>query len=145
MVECKFHGRQALKCDVKVSLYVKARLDDVKEAQSKKQVPQFDQAWIVTNTKFTSEAIKFAECRNIRLLGWDYPAENSLPDLVTKYGLHPVTALTSLSGSQKRMFIERNITLCQEVAQQKLALREFGFSQQEIDEIVKESSEVCAL
>ena len=145
MVECKFHGRQELKSEVKVSLYVKARFDDVKEAWEKKQAPQFHQAWIVTNTKFTTEAIKFAICRNIELLGWDYPVGNALPDLVTKYGLHPITALTSLSGSQKKMFIERNITLCQEVAQHKHMFKEFGFSQQEIDDIVKESNEVCEI
>ena len=159
MVECKFHGRQELKCDVKVALYVKARFDDVKEAwnnppahevlrrdhYAKARVGEFHQTWIVTNTKFTSEAIKFALCRNIQLLGWDYPEGNTLPDLVTKYGLHPITALTSLSGSQKRMLIERHVILCREVAQQKNMLREFGFSQEEIANIIKESNEVCEL
>lgn len=145
MVECKFHGRQELKSDVKVSLYVKARFDDVKEAWEKKRAPQFHRAWIVTNTKFTTEAIKFAECRNIKLVGWDYPEGDALPDLVAKYGLHPITALTSLSGSQKKMLIEHHITLCQEVAQKKHTLKELGFSPQEMDNIVNESNEVCAI
>jgi len=166
MVECKFHMRQDLKSDVKVSLYVKARFDDVKEAWEKKGAPQyastpkelgreshagihtggqFHQAWIVTNTKFTSEAIKFALCRNIQLIGWAFPEGNALPDLVAKYGLDPVTALTSLSGSQKKMLIANGITLCREVTQYKTKLRELGFSQKEIDDIVKESSEVCTL
>lgn len=146
MVECKFHGRQDLKSDIKVSLYVKARFDDVKEAsEKKKDAGGFDQAWIVTNTKFTSEAIKFALCRKIQLLGWDYPADNALPDLVSKYGLHPVTALTSLSGSQKKMLIENHITLCMQVMQQKEMLRGLGFSHEEVDAIIQESSEVCQL
>jgi hypothetical protein len=140
LIECKFHGKQELKSDVKVSLYVKARFDDIKEA---KTAPQFSQAWIVTNTRFTSHAIKFALCRNIQLLGWDYPDGAALPDLVGKYGLHPITALTSLSGSQKKMLIENHITLCAEVAQQKDMLRGLGFSQQEVDAIIKESNEVC--
>lgn len=145
MVECKFHGKQELKSDVKVSLYVKARFDDVKEAWEKKRAPQFHQAWIVTNTKFTSEAVKFALCRNIQLLGWDYPIGNALPDLVEKYGLHPVTALTGLSGSQKRMLLEKNITLCKEVTQQGRMLRGLGFSQEEVDQIIQESREVCRI
>jgi len=145
MIECKFHGRQELKSDVKVSLYVKARFDDVKEAWQKKRAPEFHQAWIVTNTKFTSEAIKFAECRNIKLLGWDYPAGNTLPDLVAKYGLHPITALTSLSGAQKKMLIEHQITLCHEATKNPSIMRELGFSQKEVDAIIKESSEVCEL
>lgn len=145
MVECKFHGRQALKSDVKVSLYVKARFDDVHEAWEKNHGAKFHQAWIVTNTKFTTQAIKFAVCRNIQLLGWDYPVGKALPDLVAKYGLHPITALTSLSGSQKKMLIQHNITLCQEVAKHKHILSELGLSQRETEEIVNEADEVCQL
>ncbi len=145
MVECKFHGRQDLKCDVKVSLYVKARFDDVKEAWGKKRAPEFHQAWIVTNTKFTTQAIKFAECRNIQLLGWSYPEGKSLPDLVAKYGLHPVTALTSLSGSQKRMLIGENVVLCHDVEKHAHILKKLGFSQKEIEAIVNESVEICQI
>lgn len=143
MVECKFHGRQDLKCDVKVALYVKARFDDVKEAWEKDQAPLFHQGWIVTNTKFTTEAIKFAECRNIQLLGWSYPENEALPDLVAQYGLHPITALTSLNTSQKRTLIENDVVLCQDVERQKDTLRKLGFSHGEIEEIVNESIEVC--
>lgn len=145
MVECKFHGKQELKSDIKVSLYIKARLDDLNERGEKKKNLEFEQAWIVTNTKFTSEAIKFALCRNIKLLGWDYPAGNALPDIVDRYGLHPVTALTTLSGSQKRMLLENNITLCKEVVEDKNKLRSLGFSAKEMDAMLQESSEVCKL
>jgi hypothetical protein len=145
MVECKFHGRQELKSDVKVSLYVKARFDDIKEAWEKNHGQKFNKAWIVTNTKFTTEAIKFATCRNIELIGWSYPEGRALPDLVAQYGLHPITALTSLSGSQKRMLIEHQITLCHEVTKNSSIMRDIGFSQKEVDEIIKESGEVCEL
>lgn len=145
MVECKFHTRQELKSDVKVSLYVKARFDDVKEAWEKKKAPEFHQAWIVTNTKFTTQAIKFAECRNIQLIGWSYPEDKALPDLIAKYRLHPITALTSLSGSQKKMLMQNNVTLCQDAAKYKNLMQELGFSKQEIDSILKESHDVCAL
>ena len=136
MVECKFHGRPELKCDVKVSLYVKARFDDIKEAhvksaalrqtQNERDVDEFHEAWIVTNTKFTTEAIKFATCRNIQLIGWSIPEGRSLSELVAKYGAHPITALTSLSGSQKRMLIQNNIVLCQDVEKHKNMFKELG-------------------
>jgi hypothetical protein len=145
MVECKFHGRQELKSDVKVSLYVKARFDDVHEAWEKNRAPQFHQAWIVTNTKFTTEAIKFALCRNIQLIGWSYPEGAALPDLVAKYGVHPITALTSLSGSHKKKLIEHNLVLCRDVGKYTNILKELGFSHKEIEEIIKEANEVCEL
>ena len=155
MVECKFHGRPELKCDVKVSLYVKARFDDIKEAhvksaalrqtQNERDVDEFHEAWIVTNTKFTTEAIKFATCRNIQLIGWSIPEGRSLSELVAKYGAHPITALTSLSGSQKRMLIQNNIVLCQDVEKHKNMFKELGFSHDEIENLVNEAHEVCTI
>lgn len=145
MVECKFHGRQELKSDVKVALYVKARFDDVHEAWEKNHGQKFHQAWIVTNTKFTSEAIKFATCRNIQLIGWSYPTGGSLPELVAKYGLHPITALTSLSGSQKKMLINHDITLCKDVTKYKHLFKEMGFSQKEMEDMIHEANDVCEI
>lgn len=148
MVECKFHAKQKLKSDVKVPLYIKARFDDVAQAwneQEKNNPQEFHQAWVVTNTKFTSIATKFAECRNIRLLSWSYPHGNALPDLVDQYGLHPITALTGLNKNQKKAFIKHNFVLCKDAEKQRSILKKLGFSEREITKIIKEAIEVCEL
>ena len=46
------------------------RFKDIGE--SSKNERAIKEAWLVTNTKFSSHAKKFARCRGIRLLGWRY-------------------------------------------------------------------------
>jgi hypothetical protein len=42
---------------------------------------KFHQGWLVTNTRFTGDAIQYGNCAGLKLIGWDYPAEGSLKDL----------------------------------------------------------------
>ena len=62
---------------------------------------KFHQAWIVTNTKFTSNAIRYAQCAGIGLIGWSYPHNDNLASLVDKYCLHPITALSLINKNKK--------------------------------------------
>src|SRR5581483_1563860 len=73
LIECKFHHQAGIKTDVKVTLYVKARFEDIKN-----HTKEFQEIWLVTNTKFTSQAIKYAQCADIKLLGWSYPERNNI-------------------------------------------------------------------
>lgn len=108
MVECKFHNQPGTRSDIKVALYVKARFDDVTAI--------FTHAWLVTNTKLTSDAIQYGECAGMKLIGWSYPSSGSLQDLIEESGLHPVTCLTSLSQNQKQTLLSSNIVLCRDIA-----------------------------
>lgn len=145
MIECKFHSRQGKKTDVKVSLYIKARFDDVKKVweQNPQHQVAFHQAWIATNTKFTSKAIQYAECTNIKLLGWSYPPQKSLPDLINAYGLHPITALTSLSGKEKKLLIKEGFVLCRDAQNYQELLQRLQFTPHRIKKLIKEAEEVC--
>src|SRR5919109_921570 len=50
MIECKFHNVQTLKSNVKVTLYVKARFDDIHQAWKLGIEPhELHQAWLATN------------------------------------------------------------------------------------------------
>lgn len=117
MVECKFHNQQGIRSDVKVVLYVKARFDDVTAVWKKKPGHQaaFHQAWLVTNTKLTSDAIQYGECAGMKLIGWSYPGKGSLQDLIEDSGLHPITCLSSLSRRQLEALLAQNIVLCRDV------------------------------
>jgi HJR/Mrr/RecB family endonuclease len=145
MVECKFHSPH-LKVNIKVPLYIKARFDDLtKKHLQNKQDEAIHQAWIVTNTKFTSEATAYGECVDIKMIGWSYPTTDSLAHLIDQLGLHPVTALTSLSRKQKRMLIEEGFVLCKDAAQHRKLLRNIGLNDQKIELVVQESEEICEL
>jgi Holliday junction resolvase-like predicted endonuclease len=146
MVECKFHNSQKLKTDIKVALYCKARFDDIKKAweMAPKQKRQFHESWIVTNTKFTSEAIRYANCTSIELLGWSYPAHENLPMLIDRYSLYPVTALPYISKAQKRLFIKEGFVLCRDASQNIHVMRKLGLTHAEIDQIITDAHELCA-
>ena len=145
MVECKFHNQPGVKSDVKVSLYVHARFLDVEKAWQKNSQhgEKFHEAWLVTNTKLTSDAIRYAECVRMKPIGWSYPREQSLEARIDRSGLHPVTCLTTLSHIQKRQLIENGIVLCKELVDKKNILPSFGFKETKIAIIMNEALQLC--
>lgn len=112
LVECKYRNTPGYKCDVKVPLYIQSRFEDIR--RKKGWSPEQAQGWIVTNTRFSSDAIQYAECMGLHLLGWDYP-ERSLKYWLEHLHLYPLTVLTSLSKPQKNYLLEHNLVLCRDV------------------------------
>lgn len=108
LIECKFHNQPGYRTDIKVALYTYARFLDVKEKG-------FEVPWLVTNTKLTEDVKVYANCVGMKLTSWDYPGEESLRRLIDQSGLHPVTALTSISKKQKESLIERGIVFCRDL------------------------------
>jgi hypothetical protein len=118
MIECKFHNRPGTKSKVKDALYTHARFLDVAQAG------QFNQGWLVTNTKVTSQAIKYARCVKLMVLSWDYPPKESLRFLIEKSNLHPVTCLGSLNNDERKQILRSGIVFSHDLltkdAQEKL-------------------------
>lgn len=145
LVECKFHNRQQLKSDVQVILAVKARFDDLEKLFKRNLANNgvVYNAWVVTNTKFTSVAIQYGECAGVRLLGWGYPRRASLPQLIDRYKLYPVTTLTSLNRAQKAELIRQHCVLCREDCLNPQLLRRLGLNEQRIERVLQEAHDVC--
>lgn len=115
MVEAKFHNEIGLKSDLKVALYVKARWDDLLTQEFNfGHQRKLDEGWLVTNTKFSEAAIQYAKCRNMKLVGWNYPQNGSLMDLIEDAGLHPITCLTSITPADERALMALGIVLCKQ-------------------------------
>ncbi len=146
MVECKFHNRQGYKCDVKIPLYIKSRFEDVKKQWEKRKghVTKFHEGWVVTNTRFTEDAIQYGKCSGLILIGWDYPQQGSISDRINLSGLHPVTCLTSLTKSEKQKLIDKMIVLCKELCDKPEVLEEMGISHTRVKRIIKEGEEICS-
>ncbi len=119
MVEAKFHNQLGIKSDLKIALYVKARFEDLSKVTFKYgRDRKLDEGWLVTNTKFTSTAIEYGSCQGgMRMIGWNYPPEGNLHDLILKTKLHPITCLTSLSGREKKALLEQKIVLCKTLSE----------------------------
>ena len=113
--ELKFHNKLTIKTDLKVALYVRARFDDlIAGGYYGEKKPRLA---IITNTKFSSNAIKYGECAGLELIGWNYPrhGKGNLHDLIEQSGIHPLTCLSSLTKKQKQHFLNLGVVLCQEL------------------------------
>lgn len=117
MIECKFHNRQEKKTDVKVPLYIQSRFLDVSE--NWRRLPdgktQFHQGWVVTNTKFSQDAIDYGTCIGLNMMSWNYPKKGSLSDRIALSGLYPLTCLTTLTKAQKQKLIDAEVILCKDI------------------------------
>ena len=144
MIECKFHHDTGKKSDVKVSLYIHSRFLDV-EKQWNKQPEEnlkFHQGWIVTNTRFTDDAIRFGKCAGLQLISWDYPEQGSLKQRIDISGLHPITALNSITKTEKQMVLGKDLVLCRQL--NPAILIEIGIKENRIQKIMKEVMELIA-
>jgi hypothetical protein len=144
-IECKFHNRRGLKSDVKVTLYVNARFIDIKKEFKNTGNKGVQRSLIITNTYFTSEAVKYAECVGLDLIDWKYPLGNALPDIIHKSGLHPITTLTLLNRKQKRALIKHGFVLCRQAEENKKLLSDLGMTKHEINKIIEESKALSAV
>jgi hypothetical protein len=113
LIECKYNSDPNGHSNVKVPLYIHSRFRDIEKAWSKNS--DFDSeklsGAIYTNTRFTTDAIQYAQCSEIALFGWDYPKKNSLKERIDRTGLHPITCLTSLTTQEKKKFLDKLIVL----------------------------------
>ena len=109
MIEAKFHNHPGTKSDIRATLYTHARFLDVKEKND------FDEHWLVTNTKATHDAVSYGLCRGMKVISWDKPDGFSLRHLIEKSRLHPITALEHLSEDRKRELLEKGIVFVKDM------------------------------
>ena len=118
LIECKYYNSQGKFASVQVPLYIRSRVDDI--IRKRQSLPEFKglkfNGWIVTNTRFTSDAMDFGKCSGLHLLSWDYPQGNSLKDLIENQRIFPITTLTELPKSDKQKLLEKGIVLCRQLA-----------------------------
>lgn len=145
MIECKYHNQRGIVCDVKIPLYINSRFKDV-EAEWVK-LPGHDnrshQGWVVTNTKFSTDAIQYGNCAGLKLLGWDYPIKGSLKDLIDDLGLYPITCLTTLSKAEKQKLLDNKIVLCLELCENPKLLYDLGMNDLKVKRIIEEGQMLC--
>lgn len=98
---------------------------------------------VVTNTKFTSSAEKYAECSGLKLLSWDYPKDNNLHDRIRTAHLYPITVLQTLNTSQKQALIKRNIIVCRDIVEKPQMLRHIHISTKKIEAVLSEARQLC--
>lgn len=152
MCEAKFHNEIGLKSDLKVALYVNSRWEDLKDQDfdlkefnptlsrdaGLRGTRKLTEGWLVTNTKFSVSAIKYAKCRNMKLVGWNYPEEGGLQDLIEEARLHPITCLESITKHEEQMLMSSGIILCKQALENPDVAASAGLPQEKIKKMLEE-------
>ena len=144
-IECKFHSDQGRFCNVKIPLYVNSRFLDV-EKQWKKQKSnegKISKGGVYTNTRFTTDAIQYGKCAGLLMASWDYPLGNGLKERIDISGLHPLTALTTLTKNEKTKLLDIGLVLCREIYEQPDVLNQIGISKPRHKNILEDAKELC--
>lgn len=121
LVECKYHNSPGTKSDVKTALYINSRFIDIERAyMNNNRTLKPVEAWLVTNTKCTSDAIKYARCVGLKIMAWQYPEVENLQYYIEGEKLYPVSILPSITEKQKEKLFDSNIILVKELANFKI-------------------------
>ncbi len=145
LVECKFYNTQDKHANVQVPLYIRSRVNDI-EAK-RKQLPEFNgytfYGWIVTNTRFTEDAMDFGKCSGLHLVSWDYPKGHSLKDMIDTYRMFPITTLTELNKREKQQLMDKGVVLCRQIVSNPKVLEDIGISKPKINKVLDEANDLC--
>jgi hypothetical protein len=145
MIECKYHAGRDASSDVKIPMYILSRFNDLKERQHAifEKKDSISKCWIVTNNRFTTDAIDFAKCSGLNLLSWNYPEDNNLKTKNDTHYLYPITCLTTLSIAEKDKLLILDVILVKEIINHSDCLEKIGLSPNRIKNVLKEASELC--
>ncbi|MFC2145679.1 ATP cone domain-containing protein [Actinomycetota bacterium] len=116
-IESKYHNHRGIYSDVKTALYVHARFVDIEKAIKKKEGSNNTHyyGWLVTNTKCTSECVKYSSCVKLRVMAWQHPEEKNLQYYIENKKLYPISILTTITKKQKDILFESGILIVQEL------------------------------
>lgn len=146
-VECKYYQKTGKNANVQVSLYIRSRVDDI--VRKRREIKAYNDyefdGWIVTNTRFTADAISFGECTGLHLLGWDYPRGNGLREIIDREHIFPITTLTRLSIQEKQKLMEKGIVICRQITEKPSVLSGIGMDHKKQQKVIEEIKFLCAM
>ena len=128
---------------MKIPLYINSRYLDVLGKWNVDHSEKPLECWVVTNTKFSTDAVQYGNCVGLHLLGWNYPFDKSLSILVDHSGLYPVTCLSTLSNKEKELILQAGIVLCSDLKNNPGLLKTAGISLTRIPKVLAEAAALC--
>ncbi len=146
IMECKFHKDQGHHVGIQVPLYVHSRVNDIIDYR-KTQTPYSGlkfSIWVVTNTRFSTDAIQYSRCKKVQLLAWDFPRGRGIKELAEQVQIFPITILTHLLKKDKLYLLKKGIVSCRQLNSQLETLNELDLSQRKKKALIEELEEICS-
>jgi CRISPR/Cas system-associated exonuclease Cas4 (RecB family) len=146
LVEAKYRNEHNIKTHIDQVMYADARLMDIQRRQEQEGSKENYIMWVITNTKFTQSAITYGNCREVKLVGWNYPRKENFEFMITKKKMYPVTVLPSLTRAARDAFTEKNLILAQDILpyNPKQLQKDFSLSEKLAVKLTKEAQVLLA-
>ncbi|MEM2123312.1 MAG: restriction endonuclease, partial [Candidatus Bathyarchaeia archaeon] len=145
MIECKYHNHHGIYTGLKEAMYTHARFLDLKNGFELDLCERFDGAWLITNTKFSLEAVEYAKCTGMTLLGWSYPSDTSLQRMIECRDLYPITILKNIHADEVHRFFRMDLVTLNDIAKRSLKElhRVTGISEDRLSKIKAEAEKIA--
>jgi hypothetical protein len=115
-VEVKHHFNHHSLTGLDVSRIARAIFEDVTEGfELGLNSTNLDKAVVICNTKYSDHAKRYGECRGIEQIGWNYPAQHGLEQMIEEKKLYPITYLKSLDANLGRKLAGEGIILLKQL------------------------------
>ncbi len=116
-VEVKHHASHHRMTGLDEGRIARAIVEDLQEGfRSGRCTVSIDGALIVCNTKLSEHAKRYATCRGIGHIGWDFPEEQNLRTMIEKTQSYPVTIVTGVSPSVSARLAAAGFVTAKQVA-----------------------------
>jgi hypothetical protein len=115
-VEVKHHFNHHALTGLDVSRIARAIFEDITEGfKLGLNSINLDKATVICNTKYSDHAKRYGECRGIEQIGWNYPAQHGLEDMIENKKLYPITYLKTLDTTLRRKLAGEGIILLRQL------------------------------
>ena len=146
LIECKRHINPHRYCGLGVVLQVEARLEDIKDSYNKsKNNYNFTRAWVITNTKFSEHAIRYAKAKGMLLTGWFYPKrmKKSLEAMIEEKNFFPVTILKTTLAVKRTLLRNGFISLHDLIITSERTLKKkTGLSEKKTNNLISQARQL---
>ncbi len=139
-VECKYGTSPGKVFNVQVPLYIRSRVNDIiEQCKEDEKYNSFNfYGWVVTNTRFSSDAIDYGTCSGLNLLSWDFPANKGLKDIIDRNKIFPLTVLHNLTKAQKQRLMDNGIVICRQIRENPEVLEPFQIKPKKLNSLMEE-------
>ncbi len=145
LVECKYRNKSGGTTDVKTAMYVHSRFHDLWPTMKARHPDKKFVGWLVTNTRCTTNAVKYAKCSGLNIRSWSYPDEDSLQKMIEDKKLYPVTIISGVKSGLITTLIKEGIILLKDLAVMKESEIEkmLSLPHKKAALLKKQASELC--
>jgi hypothetical protein len=141
-IEAKFRNAVTDVVSLKDTMATWSRYLDLVDGHASGTCERFDEAWIVTNGRFSERAHQFGVCKGVHMVSWS-GSDHSLARMVDHAALYPITVVEDVLPDELQRLASADYLLCREISEKMPAAlaKATGIGEQRAQHIVQ----ACAL